>query len=410
VAKNTMPVSEWMRKGLEEHGGDLLREMVAVFTQILMSTDVDTVCGAAYGSRSPERANRRNGYRSRSWDTRVGTIELQIPKLREGSYFPNFLIEPRRRAERALVSVVAESYVNGVSTRKVERVAKAMGIEQLSKSRVSEMARTLDGSVEAFRNRPLDSGPDPFVWLDAMAIKSREEGRIVNVAVVQAIGVNAEGHREILGVDVITTEDGAGWLAFLRGLVSRGLSGVALVVSDAHEGLKDAIASTLTGAAWQRCRTHFMTNLLTRVPKAAQTAVATLVRSIFAQPDHDSVHTQHAQVVEQLETRFPEASEMLDQAAAELLAFADFPKAVWKQIWSNNPLERQNKEIRRRTDVVGIFPNRAAIIRLVGAVLNEQNDEWAVTRRYMSLEVITSCHPDQLRKNIEEEPTLAISA
>jgi len=410
VAKNTMPVSEWMRKGLEEHGGDLLREMVAVFTQILMSTDVDTVCGAAYGSRSPERANRRNGYRSRSWDTRVGTIELQIPKLREGSYFPNFLIEPRRRAERALVSVVAESYVNGVSTRKVERVAKAMGIEQLSKSRVSEMARTLDGSVEAFRNRPLDSGPYPFVWLDAMAIKSREEGRIVNVAVVQAIGVNAEGHREILGVDVITTEDGAGWLAFLRGLVSRGLSGVALVVSDAHEGLKDAIASTLTGAAWQRCRTHFMTNLLTRVPKAAQTAVATLVRSIFAQPDHDSVHTQHAQVVEQLETRFPEASEMLDQAAAELLAFADFPKAVWKQIWSNNPLERQNKEIRRRTDVVGIFPNRAAIIRLVGAVLNEQNDEWAVTRRYMSLEVITSCHPDQLRKNIEEEPTLAISA
>lgn len=410
MAKNTMPVSEWMRKGLEEHGGDLLREMVAVFTQILMSTDVDTVCGAAYGSRSPERANRRNGYRSRSWDTRVGTIELQIPKLREGSYFPNFLIEPRRRAERALVSVVAESYVNGVSTRKVERVAKAMGIEQLSKSRVSEMARTLDGSVEAFRNRPLDSGPYPFVWLDAMAIKSREEGRIVNVAVVQAIGVNAEGHREILGVDVITTEDGAGWLAFLRGLVSRGLSGVALVVSDAHEGLKDAIASTLTGAAWQRCRTHFMTNLLTRVPKAAQTAVATLVRSIFAQPDHDSVHTQHAQVVEQLETRFPEASEMLDQAAAELLAFADFPKAVWKQIWSNNPLERQNKEIRRRTDVVGIFPNRAAIIRLVGAVLNEQNDEWAVTRRYMSLEVITSCHPDQLRKNIEEEPTLAISA
>ncbi|MFQ5528617.1 MAG: IS256 family transposase, partial [Thermoanaerobaculia bacterium] len=262
-----MPVSEWMRKGLEEHGGDLLREMVAVFAQILMSTDVDTVCGAAYGSRSSERTNRRNGYRSRSWDTRVGTVELQIPKLREGSYFPSFLIEPRRRAERALVSVVAESYVNGVSTRKVERVAKAMGIEQLSKSRVSEMAKTLDGSVEAFRNRPLDSGPYPFVWLDAMAVKSREEGRIVNVAVVQAIGVNAEGYREILGVDVITTEDGAGWLAFLRGLVSRGLSGVALVVSDAHEGLKDAIASTLPGAAWQRCRTHFMTNLLTRIPK-----------------------------------------------------------------------------------------------------------------------------------------------
>ncbi len=405
-----MPVSEWMRKGLEEHGGDLLREMVAVFAQVLMSTDVDAVCGAAYGSRSQERVNRRNGYRSRSWDTRVGTVELQIPKLREGSYFPDFLIEPRRQAERALVSVVAESYVNGVSTRKVERVAQAMGIEQLSKSRVSEMAKTLDGSVEAFRNRPLDGGPYPFVWLDAMAVKSREQGRIVNVAVVQAIGVNAEGYREILGVDVITTEDGAGWLAFLRGLVSRGLSGVALVVSDAHGGLKDAIASTLPGAAWQRCRTHFMTNLLTRIPKAAQTAVATLVRSIFAQPDHDSVHAQHRQVVEQLEDRFPHAAEMLGQAAAELLAFADFPKTVWKQIWSNNPLERQNKEIRRRTDVVGIFPNRAAIIRLVGAVLTEQNDEWAVTRRYMSLEVITACHPDQLRNAIEEEPTLAISA
>lgn len=405
-----MPVSEWMRKGLEEHGGDLLREMVAVFAQILMSTDVDAICGAAYGSRSEERVNRRNGYRSRGWDTRVGTIELAIPKLREGSYFPNFLVEPRRRAERALVSVVAESYVNGVSTRKVERVAEAMGIAQLSKSRVSEMAKTLDGSVEAFRNRPLDSGPYPFVWLDAMAIKSREQGRIVNVALVQAIGVNAGGYREILGVDVITTEDGAGWLAFLRGLVSRGLSGVALVVSDAHEGLKDAIASTLPGAAWQRCRTHFMTNLLTRIPKTAQTVVATLVRSIFAQPDHDSVHAQHRQVVEQLEDRFPDAAEMLDRAAAELLAFSDFPKAVWRQVWSNNPLERQNKEIRRRTDVVGIFPNRSAIIRLVGAVLNEQNDEWAVTRRYMSLEVITACHPDQLRNQLEEETTLAISA
>ena len=410
MAEKRMQVSEWMRKGLEEHGGDLLREMVAVFAQILMSTDVDAVCGATYASRSPERVNRRNGYRSRSWDTRVGTIDLAIPKLREGSYFPNFLIEPRRRAERALVSVVAESYVNGVSTRKVERVAEAMGIAQLSKSRVSEMAKTLDGSVEAFRHRPLGSGSYPFVWLDAMAIKSREEGRIVNVCVVQAVGVNDEGYREILGVDVITTEDGAGWLAFLRSLVSRGLSGVALVVSDAHEGLKGAIASTLPGASWQRCRTHFMTNLLTRIPKAAQDAVATLVRSIFAQPDRDSVLAQHAQVVEQLEARFPEAAEVLDQAAAELLAFAVFPKPVWRQIWSNNPLERQNKEIRRRTDVVGIFPNRAAIIRLVGAVLTEQNDEWAVTRRYMSLEVIKACHPDQLNNRLEEEAQLAISA
>lgn len=410
VAKESMPVREWIRKGFEEHGSDLLREMVAIFAQILMSADVDDACGAAYGSRSPERVNRRNGYRTRSWDTRVGSIELQVPKLREGSYFPDFLLEPRRRAERALVAVVAESYVNGVSTRKVDRVAKAMGIDRLSKSRVSEMAQSLDEMVEAFRNRPLQSGPYPFVWLDAMVVKSREEGRIVNVAVVQAIGVNAEGFREILGVDVITTEDGAGWLAFLRGLVSRGLSGVALVVSDAHEGLRNAIAATLPGAAWQRCRTHFMTNLLTRIPKAAQSAVATLVRSIFAQPDAETVLAQHAQVVEQLESRFPQAAQMLDEAGAELLAFTAFPKSVWRQIWSNNPLERQNKEIRRRTDVVGIFPNREAIIRLVGAVLAEQNDEWAITRRYMSLEVITACNPDNLNQQLEEELPLAISA
>jgi transposase-like protein len=410
VAKKSMPVREWISKGFEEHGSDLLREMLAVFAQIMMSADADTVCGAEYGSRSPERVNRRNGYRPRDWDTRVGTLELQIPKLREGTYFPDFLLEPRRRAERALVSVVAESYVNGVSTRKVERVAQAMGIDRLSKSRVSEMAQTLDATVEAFRNRPLEAGPYPFLWLDALVIKSREEGRIVNVAVVQAIGVNAEGYREILGVDVITSEDGAGWLAFLRSLVSRGLTGVALVVSDAHPGLKDAIAATLPGAAWQRCRTHFMTNLLTRIPKAAQSAVATLVRSIFAQPDAETVHTQHAQVVEQLEKRFPQAAAMLEEAAGELLAFTAFPKAVWRQIWSNNPLERQNKEIRRRTDVVGIFPNREAIVRLVGAVLAEQNDEWAITRRYMSLEVITACYPDHLTNLVEEEQPLAITA
>jgi len=410
VAKESMPVQEWIRKGFEEHGSDLLREMVAVFAQMLMSADVDAVCGAAYGRRSPERVNRRNGYRTRSWDTRVGSIELQVPKLREGSYFPDFLLEPRRRAERALVAVVAESYVNGVSTRKVDRVAKAMGIDRLSKSRVSEMAQSLDEMVETFRNRPLQTGPYPFVWLDAMVVKSREEGRIVNVTVVQAIAVNAEGFREILGVDVITTEDGAGWLAFLRGLVSRGLAGVSLVVSDAHEGLRNAIAATLPGAAWQRCRTHFMTNLLTRIPKAAQSAVATLVRSIFAQPDAETVHAQHAQVVEQLEGRFPQAAAMLDEAGAELLAFTAFPKAVWRQIWSNNPLERQNKEIRRRTDVVGIFPNREAIIRLVGAVLAEQNDEWAVSRRYMSLEVITACYPNNLNQQLEEELPLAISA
>lgn len=390
MAEDSVTPAEWIRKGLAEHGEDLLREMVAVFSQVLMSADVDALCGATYGSRSNERRNRRNGYRSRRWDTRVGTIDLAIPKVRKGSYFPDFLLEPRRRAERALVSAVAEAYVLGISTRKVDRLVRSIGLDGISKSRVSEMAKSLDETVEAFRNRPLDAGPYPFVWLDAMEIKSREEGRVVNVTAVMAIGVNADGHREILGVDVITTEDGAGWLAFLRGLVSRGLTGVQLVVSDAHTGLKAAIASALPGASWQRCRTHFMTNLLTKVPKAAGQAVATLVRSIFAQPDAETTRAQYRTVVEHLETRFPEAASLLEDAEEELLAFTAFPKAVWRQVWSNNPLERLNKEIRRRTDVVGIFPNRPAVIRLVGAVLAEQHDEWAICRRYMSLETIAA--------------------
>ncbi|MFQ5349306.1 MAG: IS256 family transposase [Thermoanaerobaculia bacterium] len=374
---------------METHGEDLLREMVAVFCQALMHADVESLCGAPYGERSPERVNQRNGYRTRDWDTRVGTLELAIPKLREGSYFPDWLIEPRRRAERALVSVVAECYVRGVSTRRVEGLVQTLGIERLSKSRVSQMAQSLDEHVEDFRHRPLE-GSYPFLWLDALVLKSREGGRVVNVAVVVAVGVNDDGKREILGVDVVTSEDGAGWLAFLRSLISRGLKGVAGVTSDAHPGLKDAIAATLPGASWQRCRTHFMTNLLTRIPKAAQSAVATLVRSIFLQPDAEAVWAQQNQVAEQLEERFPKAAELLQEAAEEVLAFTAFPKAVWTQIWSNNPQERLNKEIRRRTDVVGIFPNREAILRLVGAVLAEQNDEWMFARRYMSLGAITT--------------------
>ncbi len=408
MAKTKMPAAEWVRKGLAEHGTDLLQEMVAVFAQLLMSADVDSICGASYGSRSPERVNRRNGYRQRDWDTRVGTISLAVPKVREGAYFPEFLLQPRRRAEKALVAAVAEAYVLGISTRKVDKLVKTIGLEGISKSRVSEMAKSLDESVEAFRNRALDAGPYPFVWLDAMQIKSREGGRVVNVTAVMAIGVNGDGYREILGVDVITSENGAGWLAFLRSLVSRGLTGVQLAISDAHEGLKGAIGAALPGSSWQRCRTHFMVNLLAKVPKAAQSAVATLVRSIYAQPDRDSTYAQFRRVVEHLEGRFPQATELLADAQEELLAFSSFPKAVWRQIWSNNPLERLNKEVRRRTDVVGIFPNRSALIRLVGAVLAEQNDEWAISRRYMSLEVIseavapTTHHP--------EEDLLAISA
>ena len=325
-------------------------------------------------------------YRHRDFDTRAGTIVLAIPKLREGSYYPGWLLEPRRRAERALTQVVCQCYVEGVSTRRVDDIVKAMGIEGISKSQVSAMAKELDNGVEAFRSRPLDAGPYTFVWLDALAQKVREGGRVVNVAVVIATAVNAEGRRECLGFDVITTEDGAGWTAFLRSLVARGLCGVALVTSDDHKGLKAAIEAVLPGASWQRCRVHFSRNLLTRVPKSSQGMVATLVRTIFEQPDHDSVWAQHARVVDQLTGRFDAAANMLADAAEDLLGFSTFPAEHWSAVRSNNPQERLNKELRRRTDVVGIFPNRSAVVRLVGAVLAEQNDEWTVAKRYMGSE------------------------
>jgi putative transposase len=386
VAKDSLDALDWLRKHLEQDTPDLVREMLGSFIQTLMGAEADAICGAGYGERSPERVNSRNGYRHRDFDTRAGTIDLAVPKLREGSYFPGWLLEPRRRAERALTQVVCQCYVEGVSTRRVDDVVKAMGIEGISRSQVSAMAKELDTMVEAFRSRPLDAGPYTYVWLDALVLKVREGGRVVNVAMVIATGVNNEGKRESLGFDVITTEDGAGWTAFLRSLVARGLSGVALVVSDDHKGLKTAIEAVLVGATWQRCRTHFARNLLTRVPKASQGMVATLVRTIFEQPDHDSVWAQHARVVDQLTGRFPEAAMMLADAAEDLLAFSTFPPEHWSAIRSNNPQERLNKEIRRRTDVVGIFPNRSAVVRLVGAVLSEQNDEWAVAIRYMGSE------------------------
>jgi putative transposase len=356
VVASTMDLVGWLRKHLEAADTDLLREVVLGFVQALMGAEADAACGAALGERSADRVNQRNGYRSRRLDTRVGTLELAIPKLRAGSYFPDWLLEPRRRAERALVAVVAECYVRGVSTRRVEGLVETLGIQSLSKSQVSELARSLDGEVAAFRTRPLDGGGYPYVWLDALAIKCREQGRIVNIAAVVATGVNAEGRREILGIDVLTSEDGAGWTAFLRDLVARGLGGVQLVVSDAHAGLREAVAAVLPGACWQRCRTHFMRNLLTRVPKSAQGLVATLVRSVFAQPDAASTLAQHARVVEQLQERFPAAADLLADAAGDLLAFTAFPKEHWRQIWSNNPQERLNKELRRRTDVGGSSP------------------------------------------------------
>ena len=381
MVEHTMDAAAWLRKQLEEAHPDLLRAMVKEMAEALMSADADAVCGAGYGERSPERVNRRNGYRERDWDTRVGSIELAVPKLREGSYFPDWLLQPRRRAEQAFVSVIADAYLAGVSTRRVEKLVQQLGVERMSKSQVSRLARSLDQIVEDFRTRPLDGAPYAYVTLDALVVKCREGGRTVNVCVVHAVGVNKDGFRESLGLDVVTAEDGAAWLAFMRGLVARGLGGVKLASSDAHPGLVDAIAATLPGASWQRCRTHFMRNLLTRVPKSAQSFVATMVRTIFAQPDAATVHEQHARIVEQLQTRFPEAAALLEEAATDLLAFTAFPKEHWRQLWSNNSLERLNKEIRRRTDVVGIFPDRAAIVRLVGAVLAAQNDEWAGARR-----------------------------
>ena len=384
MAENNMDLLAWLRKQLEVAEPDLLREMVKSFAEALMGAEADALCGAAFRERSGERVNRRNGYRERPLDTRTGTIALAVPKLRSGSYFPDWLLERRRRAERALVAVVAECYVRGVSTRRVDGLVKTLGIEHISKSQVSEMAKSLDSEVAAFRARPLDEGPYPYLWLDALAMKTREEGRIVRVAVVVATAVSAEGLREILGLDVFTSEDEAAWSAFLSGLTSRGLSGVRLVVSDDHRGLTRAIDAQLPGASWQRCRTHFMRNLLCRVPRSAQPFVATLVRTIFAQPSAEEVAAQLGRVCEQLARRFPGAAELLERAAPDITAFAHFPVAHWRQIWSNNPQERLNREIRRRSDVVGIFPDRAAIIRLVGMVLAEQHDEWAVARRYMS--------------------------
>src|SRR5690348_999319 len=367
---------------------DLLRAMVQTFAEALMGADADALCGAPYGQPSADRVNYRNGYRQRWWDTRAGTIDLAIPKLRQGSYFPEWLLERRRRSEQALISVVATSYLLGVSTRRVEKLAETLGITSLSKSQVSELAKSLDASVEQFRSRPLDAGPYRFVQADAMTVRVREGGRTVLVHALVATGVNADGKREILGLEVTSSEDGAGWLAFFRGLVARGLSGVVLVTSDAHPGLVAAIASTLPGASWQRCRTHYLRDLLTKVAKSSQPWVATLVRTIFDQPDAAEVHAQFGRVVTALEAKLPAAAAHLSAAEADLLAFTAVPREIWRQIWSSNPQERLNKELRRRTDVVGIFPDRAAIIRLVGAVLMEQNDEWAEARRYMGPDIL----------------------
>ncbi len=367
---------------------DLLRSMLSTFIQTLMGAEADALCGAGYGERSPERVNSRNGYRHRDFDTRVGTLDVAVPKLRSGSYFPEWLLERRTRAERALVSVVATSYLLGVSTRRVEKLVQALGVTSLSKSQVSVMARDLDEQVEAFRTRPLDQGPYTFVAADAVTMKVREAGRVVNVSVMIATGINVDGHREVLGVDVCSSESSAGWLGFFRGLVARGLSGVALVTSDAHTGLVAAVQATLPAAEWQRCRTHYAANLMSATPKSSWGWVKALLHSVYDQPDAEAVHAQFDRVVEALADKLPAVSEHLEQARPDILAFAVFPREIWRQIWSNNPNERLNREVRRRTDVVGIFPDRSSAIRLIGAVLAEQHDEWIEARRYLGLDVL----------------------
>jgi putative transposase len=395
-------LSELLRKAMIEQDASFLKEGIRVLSQALMEMEVEEHVGAGRHERSPGRTGQRNGYRERNWDTRVGTVELKVPRVRDSSYFPS-LLEPRRRAERALSAVVQEAYVRGISTRKVDDLVKALGMEGISKSQVSRLCGELDEEVERFRSRPLE-GPYPYVWVDATYVKAREDGRVVSVAVVIAVGVNGNtGEREILGLDVGPSEEGAFWTAFLRSVVARGLSGVRLVTSDAHRGLKGAIEAVLQGASWQRCRVHFMRNALSLVPKAAQQMVGATIRTVFAQPDSESARQQWRRVSDGFRHRFPRLSELMEEAEEDVLAYAAFPQEHWQKIWSNNPLERVNKEVKRRTNVVGIFPNEAAVIRLVGSVLLEQHDEWQVSKRYFSLGSLAKL---ERKEELTEQPQL----
>ena len=413
TAGSSIDPAEFLHEHLAQASPDLLRELLQGFINTLLSADADRVCGAAYGTRDAGRVNRRNGYRHRDLDTRTGTLDVAVPKLREGAYFPDWLLERRRRAEAALTSVVATCYLLGVSTRRMDRLVQSLGITGLSKSQVSVMAKDLDQLVRDFRERPLDEGPYTFLAADALTMKVREGGRVVKIAVLVATGVNNDGYREILGLATCTAETGAGWNTFFKDLVARGLNGVALVTSDAHTGLVEAVGANLPGATWQRCRTHYTANLMSVCPKHAWGGVKAMLHSVFDQVDADAVHAQYDKLLDQVEASLPEVHAHLDAARADVLAFTAFPKAVWRQIWSNNPNERLNREIRRRTDVVGIFPDRTSIIRLVGAVLAEQHDEWADGRRYLGLEalgkarlILITTHPT----NKEEETTETISA
>ena len=384
-----------LAEALTDASPDLMRNLLQTMINTLLSADADAVIGAEWGRPSPDRTTQRNGYRHRELDTRIGTVDVQVPKLRSGTYFPEWLLERRKRAESALITVVADCYLAGVSTRRMDKLVKTLGINALSKSQVSRMAADLDEHVDQFRHRPLDeAGPFTFVAADALTMKVREGGRVINAVVLIATGVNADGRREVLGMRVATSETAAAWNSFFADLVARGLSGVQLVTSDAHQGLVEAIAANLPGAGWQRCRTHYAANLMSVCPKTMWPAVKAMLHSVYDQPDAGSVNAQFDRLLDYVEAKLPAVHEHLDGARDEILAFTAFPRDVWTQVWSNNPNERLNKEIRRRTDVVGIFPNRDAINRLVGAVLAEQNDEWAEGRRYLGLEVLERCRQD----------------
>jgi putative transposase len=386
---STIALSELAEKGADT---DLVRDMIRYVAQRMMDMDTESLCAAAYGERSGERVNSRNGFRERQWDTRAGSVELKIPKLRKGSYFPGFL-EPRRTAEKALAAVIQEAYVQGVSTRSVDELVKSMGMSGISKSQVSRLCTDIDERVQAFLNRPIE-GDWPYLWIDATYVKVREAGRIVSVAVIIAVAVNTDGVREVLGMQIGPSEAEPFWTSFLRSLMRRGLRGVKLVISDAHEGLKAAVAKVLK-AGWQRCRVHFLRNALAHAGKGQRQMVLAMINTAFAQENAEAAAAQWRIVADQLRGKFPKLGALMDGAETEVLTFMSFPKAHRTQIHSTNPLERQNAEIKRRTNVVGIFPNEAAITRLIGAMLLEQNDEWSLQRRYMQLEGLQTLSDNQ---------------
>jgi transposase-like protein len=381
-------------RGMLEKGTDaeLLREMIGFAAERLMELEVAALTGASHGERSPDRLVQRNGYRERDWQTRAGAVELRIPKLRKGSYFPGFL-EPRRMAEKALTAVIQEAYIHGISTRSVDDLVKALGMSGISKSQVSRLCEEIDERVKTFLERPIE-GDWPYLWIDATYVKVRQNGRIVSVAVTIAVAVNADGRREVLGMDIGVSEAEIFWLEFLRKLKRRGLAGVKLVISDAHDGIKAAVAKVFR-ATWQRCRVHFMRNALAHAGKSGRRVVAAFIGTAFAQDNAAAASAQWRQVADQVRPKLPKLAALLDQAEEDVLAYMSFPREHRAKIHSTNPLERLNGEIKRRTDVVGIFPNEAAITRLIGAILLEQNDEWAVQRaRYMTLETIAPLRDD----------------